>query len=117
MTARASAVHQGRVDRDLVRNSDATAVIGGLTSTIPRRVETLVERRELTRLLFAALSRLPGRYRAAVVLCDLEEMSSTDASMVLGVDAAAQGSRSDCAANCAVIGSTSGGSGHHGTGR
>jgi RNA polymerase sigma-70 factor (ECF subfamily) len=52
------------------------------------RVEAVIERRELMRLLLAALSRLPERYRVAVVLCDLEEMSSAAASVVLGVDAA-----------------------------
>jgi RNA polymerase sigma-70 factor (ECF subfamily) len=35
------------------------------------------------------LARLPDRYRAAVVLCDLQELPSREAAAILGIDAAA----------------------------
>ena len=50
------------------------------------RIEALVQRRELKKLLLDAITRLPGRYRAAVVLCDLEELPAREAARVLRVD-------------------------------
>lgn len=52
------------------------------------RVESSVEREELGRLLLEALGRLPERYRAAVVLYDLEELPATEAAAVLGIEPA-----------------------------
>jgi len=50
------------------------------------RIEATVHRRQLSRMLFDALRRLPDSYRTAVVLCDLEEMTSPDAAAILRVD-------------------------------
>lgn len=50
------------------------------------RVEKAVTHRELKELLLKALQQLPAKYRSAIVLKDLDEMSSADAAEVLSID-------------------------------
>ena len=52
-------------------------------------IEARVSRRELRAALLTALARLPDRYRAAIVLCDLEELPAPEAAAVLGIAPAA----------------------------
>jgi RNA polymerase sigma-70 factor, ECF subfamily len=50
------------------------------------RIESVIERRELSNLVLAALTRVPQRYRVAIVLRDLQELSSAEAAAILRVD-------------------------------
>ena len=55
---------------------------------IPSRVHELLDRHELARKAQAAIDRLPDLYREAFVLRDLEELSSAEVALVLGVEPA-----------------------------
>jgi RNA polymerase sigma-70 factor, ECF subfamily len=51
------------------------------------------DRRQMLDCLHKAVAALPGQYREAVVLCDLEQMSYADAADVLGCPAGTVASR------------------------
>ena len=55
---------------------------------IPSRVDELLDRHELARKAQAAIDRLPDLYREAFVLRDLEELSTAEVALVLGVEPA-----------------------------
>jgi len=46
-----------------------------------------VERRQQAARLYAALDRLPDKYRTAVILCDIESVAAEDAGHLLGLTA------------------------------
>ena len=50
------------------------------------RIESLVEQRELSQLLRDAIGRMPERYRAPMVLRDLEELSTAEVATILAID-------------------------------
>jgi RNA polymerase sigma-70 factor (ECF subfamily) len=61
-----------------------------LVSTPPRdTVEEELDRRALVERVHTALDGLPEMYRAALVLRDLEELSSAEAAEILGIETAA----------------------------
>jgi RNA polymerase sigma-70 factor (ECF subfamily) len=47
----------------------------------------LVEKRQLCAQLYAALDRLPDKYRTAVILCDIEGLPAEEAGQLLGLTA------------------------------
>jgi RNA polymerase sigma-70 factor (ECF subfamily) len=49
------------------------------------RADEILDRRRLASALRAALERLPGRYRTALVLKDLEEIPTREVASVLGI--------------------------------
>jgi len=49
------------------------------------RIEAHIQKKERTKLLLAAIARLPATYRKAVVMCDLEELDSHQVAEVLRV--------------------------------
>jgi RNA polymerase sigma-70 factor (ECF subfamily) len=55
---------------------------------IPSRVDELLDRHKLARKAQAAIDRLPDLYREAFVLRDLEELSTAEVALVLGVEPA-----------------------------
>ena len=55
---------------------------------IPSRADELLDRHELARKAQAAIDRLPDLYREAFVLRDLEELSTAEVALVLGVELA-----------------------------
>jgi RNA polymerase sigma-70 factor (ECF subfamily) len=55
---------------------------------IPSRVDELLDRHELARKAQAAIDRLPDLYREAFVLRDLEELSTAEVALALGVEPA-----------------------------
>ncbi len=55
---------------------------------IASRVDELLDRQALVEKARAAIERLPGLYREAFVLRDLEELSTADVAQVLGVEPA-----------------------------
>lgn len=59
--------------------------LGGGAPHAPRDPEGDAYRRELGQKLSAVLDRLPLVQRVAVVLCDVEEMTSGEASVIAGV--------------------------------
>jgi len=52
----------------------------------PTPLEVLEERQRCTRL-YAALDRLPGKYRTAIILCDIESLAAEEAGHLLGLTA------------------------------
>jgi RNA polymerase sigma factor (sigma-70 family) len=67
---------------DGLHRSEAAAV--ALPSPTPLE---LVEQRQRCARLYAALDRLPDKYRTAVVLCDIEGMAAEAAGQLLGLTA------------------------------
>ena len=67
----------------LFRSQAGTASGNGLAMPALRPDESLSQAEEIEALR-QALSTLPEHYRAAVVLCDLEELSYEDAAAALG---------------------------------
>jgi RNA polymerase sigma-70 factor (ECF subfamily) len=55
---------------------------------VASRADELIDRQALVEKARAGIARLPDVYRDAVVLRDLEEMSTTDVAQVLGVEPA-----------------------------
>ena len=55
---------------------------------IASRVDELLDRKVLAEKAHAAIDRLPDLYREAFVLRDLEELSTADVALVLGVEPA-----------------------------
>ena len=55
---------------------------------IAARVDELLDRKALAEKAHAAIDRLPDLYREAFVLRDLEELSTADVAVVLGVEPA-----------------------------
>jgi RNA polymerase sigma-70 factor (ECF subfamily) len=47
----------------------------------------VVEQRQQCARLYAALDRLPDKYRTAVILCDLESVAAQEAGQLLGLTA------------------------------
>lgn len=74
---RTAARRRAAMDR-LARETEATA----------RVPAAQVEQRDLARRLSAAMDALPLPMRAAFVLCEIEELSSSEAAVILGVPAA-----------------------------
>lgn len=64
---------------DAVREADRTASRGG-----PEEIESAVSRAEQRRLVQAALHTLPEKERAAVVLRDIEGLSTAEVARILG---------------------------------
>jgi RNA polymerase sigma-70 factor (ECF subfamily) len=67
---------------DVLYRSHAIAVVP--LSPTPLEV---VERRQQAARLYAALDRLPDKYRTAVILCDIESMGAEEAGQYLGLTA------------------------------
>ncbi|MGE4116212.1 MAG: RNA polymerase sigma factor [Candidatus Nanopelagicales bacterium] len=68
--------------RELVPYDDVMAQVPDLAADVPERAESNETRRRLE----ALLAGLPGNYRAAVVLRDVEGMTNAEAADMLGVD-------------------------------
>jgi RNA polymerase sigma-70 factor (ECF subfamily) len=47
----------------------------------------VVERRQQAARLYAALDRLPDKYRTAIILCDIESAGAEEAGQLLGLSA------------------------------
>jgi RNA polymerase sigma-70 factor (ECF subfamily) len=67
---------------DVVYRSHEIAVV----TPIPTPLE-VVERRQEAARLYAALDRLPDKYRTAVILCDIESAGAEEAGQLLGLTA------------------------------
>ncbi len=52
---------------------------------MPLRAEEVLQSREMRARVRACIDRLPDRYRSVLVLRDIEEMSTADAALALGV--------------------------------
>src|SRR4051812_21438025 len=74
------------VSRRHRRETPLTALVGGLPEKFHPLADPPAEldRRELRRVLDDELSLLPEKFRAPVVLCDLEGLSHTEAARRLG---------------------------------
>ena len=68
--------------RELLPYEDVMMQVPDLTGDVPGRAETNETRRNLERLL----AELPGNYRAAVVLRDVEGLTNEEAADLLGLD-------------------------------
>ncbi|MGD9573788.1 MAG: RNA polymerase sigma factor, partial [Thermoleophilia bacterium] len=68
--------------REFVPYEDVMAQVPDLAADVPGRAESNETRRRLE----ALLAGLPGNYRAAVVLRDVEGMTNAEAADMLGVD-------------------------------
>ena len=67
---------------DLLHRSEAAAV----APPSPTPLE-LVEQRQQCARLYAALDRLPEKYRTAIILCDIEGVGAEEAGHLLGLTA------------------------------
>jgi RNA polymerase sigma-70 factor (ECF subfamily) len=61
----------------------------GSTGSPPTRADEILDRTLLADKARAGLARLPGIYRDAFVLRDLEELETAEVAELLGIDAAA----------------------------
>lgn len=68
--------------RELVSYEDVMMKVPDIAADVPRRAESSETRRRLELLL----AELPGNYRAAVVLRDVEGLSNEEAADLLGLD-------------------------------
>jgi len=68
--------------RELVPYEDVMMQVPDIAADVPSRVEAAEARRRLERLL----AELPGNYRAAVVLRDVEGLTNEEAAGLLGID-------------------------------
>jgi RNA polymerase sigma-70 factor (ECF subfamily) len=67
---------------DVLYRSNEIAVV----TPTPTPLE-VVERRQQADRLYAALDRLPDKYRTAVILCDIENATAEEAGQLLGLTA------------------------------
>ena len=67
---------------DVLHRSHEMAVV----TPIPTPLE-VVERRQQAARLYAALDRLPDKYRTAIILCDIESAGAEEAGQLLGLTA------------------------------
>jgi RNA polymerase sigma-70 factor, ECF subfamily len=74
--------HRLRQMLDVLHRSEAAAV----APPSPTPLE-LVEQRQQCARLYAALDRLPDKYRTVVILCDIEGASAEEAGQLLGLSA------------------------------
>ncbi len=71
-----------------VLSLDEEREFGSLSQTVPDSgptPRTNLERSELERMILAAIEELPERYRMALVLRDIEDLSYDEVSKVLGI--------------------------------
>ncbi len=68
--------------REFVSYEDVMAQVPDLSADVPARAESS----ETRRLLESLLAELPGHYRAAVVLRDVEGFTNEEAADLLGLD-------------------------------
>jgi RNA polymerase sigma-70 factor (ECF subfamily) len=71
-------------DRTYVSIEDGSKDSGDLVPLLPQDPHYAMSRRETIHSVQQAILSLPGHYREAVVLCDLNEVSYEDAASVLG---------------------------------
>ena len=74
--------HKLRQCLDILHRSHELAVV--LPSPTPLEV---VEQRQQNARLYAALDRLPDKYRTAVILCDIESMGAEEVGHLVGLTA------------------------------
>jgi RNA polymerase sigma-70 factor (ECF subfamily) len=74
--------HKLRQCLDILRRSHEFAVVP--PSPTPLEV---VEQRQQNARLYAALDRLPDKYRTAVILCDIESMGAEEVGHLIGLTA------------------------------
>jgi RNA polymerase sigma-70 factor (ECF subfamily) len=74
--------HKLRQCLDILHRSHELAVV--LPSPTPLEV---VEQRQQNARLYAALDRLPDKYRTAIILCDIENMGAEEAGHLIGLTA------------------------------